>query len=102
MADDVSQKALSDAFRALLSDAAGQRVLFWILEQSSMYADAFTGDPHSTNYMLGQQSVGRRMIAQMDAIDPQFYPQLLIDHAEIRSRDAAASEALNPENDDDD
>lgn len=103
MLDQVERSALDSAFRHLLTDAAGKRVLYWMLEQCAIYRDAYTGDAASTNYMLGQQSSGRKLIAKLDEIDAQFYPQLLMDIAEIRSRDRAAGEALdNPEDDDDD
>jgi hypothetical protein len=99
----VERDELAKAFRHVLSDARGKRVLFWILEQCAIYQDAFSADNDVTNYTLGQQASGRKVIAQMDAIDPRLYPQLLVDRAEIRERDRAAAKAMakNQEQEDD-
>lgn len=102
-AQRIEHDMIERSFRELLGVEAGRRALYWMLEQCAIYRDAYTGDAASTNYMLGQQSAGRKLIAKLDEIDPQFYPQLLITMAEIRARDRAAAEAIdNPEDDDDD
>lgn len=100
--DRLERDALNSALRFLLSNDAGKRVLYWMLEQTAIYRDAYTGDPASTNYTLGQQSTGRKLIAKIDEIDARFYPQLLLDIAEIRSRDSAAADNMNQPEDDDD
>lgn len=101
--DGIQREKLHNSFRELLSTEAGRRVIYWVLEQCSIYRDAYTGDNAATNYTLGQQASGRRLISEIDAIDPRFYPQLLLDIAELRDRDRAAAETIDkPENDDDD
>lgn len=91
----VAQSELSAAFRAVLATPAGKRVLFWMLEQCAIYEDAFAGEAHSaTDYTLGRQSAGRRLIGKLDELDPRIYPQLLIEVAEIRDMDRAAARAL--------
>ena len=97
----IERDELDRAFREALRTIGGKRLIYWMLEQCAIYRDAYTGDAASTNYMLGQQSSGRKLIAKLDEIDAQFYPQLLMDIAEIRSRDRAAAEAIDkPETDD--
>ncbi len=81
MAD--SEDDLSDAFRAVLATDAGKRVLFWVLEQAAIYRDAYAGDDAATNYVLGSQAVGRRLIQRLDMIDARIYPRLLLDMADI-------------------
>lgn len=95
---------INDAWREVLSTQAGQRVVFWWLEQCAIYQEAFAGDStNTTNYTLGLQSAGRKAIARMDAIDPRLYPKLLTDVAEIRVMDKAAAErATDNEREDDD
>lgn len=90
----IERDELAKAFRDVLAGASGKRVLFWILETCAIYRDAFEGDNNVTNYTLGQQASGRKLIAMLDTIDPRFYPQLLMDMAEIRAMDRAAAEAL--------
>lgn len=100
---EIARAELAKAFREVLATAAGKRVLFWILEQCAIYRDAFCGENNATNYTLGQQSSGRKIIAQLDETDPRLYPQLLVDIAVIKEFDRAAAKATaanNQENDD--
>jgi hypothetical protein len=93
---------IEKAFRDVLTTASGKRVIYWILEQCSIYRDAYCGDNNATNYVLGQQASGRRVIAKMDQIDPRLYPSLLTDVADIKELDrmAASMAEDNEENDD--
>jgi hypothetical protein len=100
--DQVRRDTLNDAFRAVLNDAAGKRVLYWMLEQAALYEAAYTGEAASTNFLLGRQEVGRRIIGQLDEIDARFYPQLLIDIASIREADSARANSLSADTDEDD
>lgn len=101
--DTIERDKLHTSFRELLGTEAGRRVIYWTLEQCAIYRDAYTGDDAATNYTLGMQASGRRVIAEIDAINPRFYPQLLLDISELRDRDRAAAQAIdNPEDDDDD
>lgn len=102
LADQVQRDALESAFRHVLSDHAGKRVLYWMLEQAAIYDAAYTGEAASTNFLLGRQEVGRRIIGQLDQIDPRFYPQLLLDIAEIRERDRAQAISLSADDDEED
>lgn len=90
-----------DAFRAVLSTADGKRVLFWVLEQAGVYRDAFAGDDAATNYVLGQQAVGRKLIRMMDELDPRTYPKLLLDIADLKAMELAAAKSDEPEDDED-
>jgi hypothetical protein len=90
----VEREELARAFREVFNLAAGKRVLFWMLEQCAIYQDADCGEAtHATAGMLGEQRVGRKLIAALDGIDPRLYPQLLMDRAEIRKLDKAAAQA---------
>ena len=92
---------LHDAFNAVLATPAGKRVLFWVLEQAAIYRDAFSGQDGATNYTLGQQSVGRKVIGLMDDIDPRTYPKLLLDIADLKAIDRAVAVTDQEEDDED-
>lgn len=93
--EQVERSELERAFRSVLATVAGKRVLFWMLEQCAIYRDADCGEStHATAATLGEQRVGRRLINQMDLIDPRFYPQLLMDIAEIKETDRALAKSL--------
>lgn len=94
------REELTRAFRDVLASASGKRVLFWILEQSAIYRDAYSGDDAATNYTLGQQSIGRKLINHMDQIDPRIYPTLLLAVADLQAMDRAATERAQKEDDD--
>lgn len=98
----VTRERTEKAFRSMLAAEDGRRVIFWMLERCGIYRDAYSGENNATNYALGGQAPGRRLIEQLDAIDPRLYPKLLLDMAEIRDTDQAEAEARarNMENDD--
>ena len=79
--DQQRHEDMLGAFKSVLATADGKRVLFWILEQAGIYRDPFGGGDQATNYSLGQQSIGRKLLGMLDQIDPRAYPQLLIDIA---------------------
>lgn len=88
----VEREELARAFREVFALAAGKRVLFWMLEQCAIYQDPFTGENNATNYTLGLQAGGRKLIAMLDHIDPHFYPNLLLAVADLKAMDRAAAE----------
>lgn len=102
-AQQIEREELEAAFRGVLSSASGKRVLFWMLEQCAIYQDAFSGENNATNYTLGLQAGGRKLIAKLDQIDPRLYPELLMAMAEIRAMDRAAADRRSEQgrNDDD-
>jgi hypothetical protein len=94
-AQSVSQDEITKAFFAVFATTDGKRVLHWMLEQCAVYQDAFSGEATAaTNYTLGLQAAGRRLMAQMDHCDPTMYPALLLAMKAIRETDAAHAEAL--------
>ncbi|UPK31834.1 hypothetical protein IVB18_26250 [Bradyrhizobium sp. 186] len=99
---EITRAEIAKAFRDTLATVAGKRVLYWILEECAIYRDAYCGENNATNYTLGQQASGRKIIAKLDEVDPRLYPSLLTDMAAIREMDRAASKATadNMENDD--
>jgi len=80
---ELQQDDLKRAFRDVIATAAGKRVLFWVMEQCVIYGEAYTGDDNATNYNLGRQGVGKRLIAMLDGIDPKIYPTLLLEVARM-------------------
>ena len=101
MQEDRDRELLHSAMKDVLASPSGKRVLFWLLSQSAIYRDAFSGGDPATNYVLGQQSVGRILIGLMDEIDPRTYPTLLLAMADINAMDRAAAAMNEPEDDED-
>ena len=99
---DREMEELKLAFRAVFATAEGKRVLFWVLQQAAIYRDAFSGEDAATNYILGQQAVGRKVIDMMEEIDPRLYPMLLLQVADMKAMELAAREAAEQQEDDED
>lgn len=88
---------LRQSLAALLDNADGRRVLFWVLEQANIYGDAYKGDDAATNYTLGQQSIGRRVLGLMNEISPRAYPTLLLAVADDEAMARAAQMKEDPD-----
>lgn len=105
LSDDDGRRAeeLAKAYREVLASQAGKLVLFDILEKCTIYTDPFSGEYHATTaHELGKQWVGRRIIAQLDELDPRMYPQLLFDVADLKAMNKAVQDASAKTEDDDD
>ncbi len=91
----VAETELSSAIRAILSTQHGKRFVYWVLERCNVYADAYSGEfSNETHVRLGEQRVGRAVIARLDEVDPKLYPSLLLDIATIREIDEAQAKSL--------
>lgn len=106
-AQTVERDELHKAARNTLATVEGKRLVYWILQKCAIYQDAFCGEAtNATHYTLGSQKPGRQLIAMLDEVDPNLYPDLLKGIAMIRATDEATAKALakaqneNQENDD--
>ncbi|QND54280.1 hypothetical protein HB779_17410 [Phyllobacterium sp. 628] len=98
----IEREELARAYREVFAMPSGKRVLFDILTDCAIYQDAFTGDDNATNYTLGLQAGGRRLIGKLDQIDPRFYPTLLLAVADLKAMDQAAANSSATQGNDDD
>ncbi len=92
---------LRKAYRDTFASPQGKRVLFDILEMCGTYSAAFTGENNATNFRLGLQEGGKRLISRLDEIDARFYPTLLLAIADMKELDKAAASANKEQEDDD-
>ena len=88
---------LRAAFSELLGSAAGRRVLMWVLDVSGIYGDAYQGNDAATNYVLGQKSMGLRVLDKINNVGPHAYPRMLL----ARADDIAMNNAALGKEDDD-
>lgn len=92
---EIERDELRRAYREVFETAAGKRVLFDVLEQCETYGLAFTGENNATNFRLGLQEAGKRVIGRLDETDQRLYPKLLLARADIRMMDRAAAEVAS-------
>lgn len=77
---DQARYARSDAdvLRKLMHDAPGRAWLYRILEACHIYESPFVpGQADSTAFKLGEQNVGRRLLAQVTAASGDLYMTML-------------------------
>ncbi|WP_321337803.1 hypothetical protein [Breoghania sp.] len=90
MTEEQEQDELARALRDVLSMPSGKRLLFWVLGECNLYGDPFSSDGHVTDYLLGKQAIGRKIIDLMNSVDLRAYPTLLLDVADIKAMEEAA------------
>jgi len=67
---------------AVLRFPQGRRTVLWFLELCGVSRTAYTGDDNATNFKLGEQNVGLRLISQLEQLGPTEYPRLLLEAAQ--------------------
>jgi len=82
---------------AVLRLPQGRRLLLRILERCGVHRNAFTGEPASTDFRLGEQNVAIWLIAQLELVGPTEYPQLLLSAARDRGMTEEAVHVLDEE-----
>jgi len=82
----LAQRALCEAISAVLTTDQGRQCFFWLLELCGVYEDGFELEAGLMSYRLGRQSVGKQIIAQMNAIDEELYPRFLLEAARMRTK----------------
>lgn len=102
--EDRARKEILSAIHEVVETAAGRRFVHWLLGECRLYGSAFAGDSvATTNFFLGQQDIGRRVLLAMDQIDPRLYPEMLLKVADDRAIDRAVQDKASEtsgENDD--
>lgn len=99
---EAERAEIDRAFRDVFALASGKRVLFWLLSECRVYGDAFSGDDAATNYTLGLQAAGKKLISKLDDLDARYYPQLLLAMGEMRETDRAIARATADNHGEDD
>jgi hypothetical protein len=80
----LQQEQIALDLEAVLRTDEGRRLIVWFLSLCNIepLQSAYKGEhAEATNFCLGEQNVGLKLIAQLDAISPIVYPQLLLEEA---------------------
>ena len=70
------QEALSAAFSWVASDPRGQRLLHALIEQAGLFVTSSL-DAHRMAFDEGRRSVGRFLMAEIQAAAPAYLPTIL-------------------------
>ena len=69
-------RELLAAMRKVMSGAAGQRFLWWLLEQTHVFQTSFTGNS-TTFFLEGERNVGLKVFALCAEAEPAFMQELM-------------------------
>jgi hypothetical protein len=75
-------------------------MIVWFLGLCNIapHQSAFKGElTDATNFCLGEQNVGLKLIAHLDAISPIVYPQLLLEEARRKGENEENAHVLDDE-----
>jgi hypothetical protein len=65
------------AIRRLMQDPDGRRFVWDILADCGVFRTPFAMDPYATAFNAGKQSVGQMLLAEVTAVVPELYIQML-------------------------
>ena len=88
----VTAQLHADAIRGVMSHSVGRAWMYDFLEQCHIFHTAFTGDNNATNFALGEQSMGLRLLASLMQVCPDDY---LLMTREANERHLAADSRAN-------
>ena len=91
---DAEAQAVLD-LEAVLGLPQGRRLLLRILDRCAVHRNAFTGEPASTDFRLGEQNVAIWLIAQLELVGPTEYPTLLLSAARDRGMTEETTHVLD-------
>ena len=74
--DEREQRQLLAATADLLDDEAGRRFVWWLLEQTHVFQNSFTGNS-TTFFLEGERNVGLKIFSLCLAADPAFMNGLI-------------------------
>lgn len=61
----------------VMTDPAGRRFMHKLLSEAGLFRSSFDSDPHKTAFNEGQRNVGLRLMADIMAIAPSQYAQMI-------------------------
>lgn len=73
---------IASDLEAVLRLPHGRRTLLWLLGLCGVSRTAYQGDEAATNFRLGEQNIGLRLIVKLEEIGPTEYPRLLLEAAQ--------------------
>lgn len=68
-----------EAFRYVMSDVRGRNFVWWVLSETKLYNDSFTGNS-TTFYNEGKRSVGLKLIADLEQHCPKEFIEMWQEH----------------------
>lgn len=66
--------------------AEGREFIWWLLEITDVFGEAFSSDALRMAHVTGRQAVGRQVMAEFIDASPQGYLQLLLERAAADAR----------------
>lgn len=81
----------------MLRNSQSRRFLWWILQGCGIYGISYDGKDASA-FAEGQRNVGLKIIADISAVSPTAYPELLLEQARAKLLEQAVDGEPTHEN----
>ena len=76
-AQKARDQSIDNGIRHTLADTDGRQFIWWLFEITDILGTSFRpGDTHLTAFALGEENVGKRLLARMEQIDPDAWGKL--------------------------
>jgi len=76
-----AQRDLYDAVEAIYNTPEGKKFIMWLIALSGIDRSRWSNDAEVSAFNAGEQNIGHKIVAVLDAVDPRFYPSLLLGFA---------------------
>ena len=73
--------------KQVLETYAGRRVLFEIIGWCGVYREQLAPEVHQMAFMAGQSAIGRKLIAEIEDINPTAYAEMMIENNKPKGAD---------------
>lgn len=68
-----------DDMKSVLETASGRRVLYEIISQGGIYREHLGETIQSMSFRCGESAMAKRVISMMSEVDPNAYPNMVIE-----------------------
>ena len=76
------RKDFENGLRQCLSTREGRWFIWDLLGRTGLFHDAFTDEPTRMAYIVGQQSIGKQMLAEIGEVRPEAWLQMTKENQE--------------------
>lgn len=77
------EASIDNGIRYILQDEDGKRFLWWIFEITDILGSSFRGEEtHLTAFALGQENVGKQILARLETTAPDAWLKLREENVE--------------------
>jgi len=77
-----AEQILKETVRGMMLTEANRKYVYDLLASCNIYGNSFASDPYKTAFNLGEQNIGRRILADLQLSCPDLYLVMLEEQKE--------------------